>query len=165
MLQLRSLGEEGFLHIRDSAGQCSLDCQLDSGVLPAELIQEWEKVTVGGRTFTVTVRPGKPNKAASGFFSNIIREPLAGEEVVLPVSDDVRHWVASPRAAVHFVALLNPPPAPASPGAFDFARSAVTSLAASFRSKRWLIAIFTAPDSSTANRSSAVCCYSSGVRA
>ncbi|MEM9027868.1 MAG: NAD-dependent epimerase, partial [Pseudomonadota bacterium] len=44
-----------------------------------------------------------PNKAASGFFSNIIREPLAGEEAVLPVSEDVRHWHASPRSAVGFL--------------------------------------------------------------
>jgi nucleoside-diphosphate-sugar epimerase len=49
------------------------------------------------------VRPGKPNAAASGFFSNIIREPLAGHEAVLPVSEDVRHWHASPRAAVEFM--------------------------------------------------------------
>jgi nucleoside-diphosphate-sugar epimerase len=49
------------------------------------------------------VRPGKPNKAASGFFSNIIREPLAGQEAVLPVSEDVMHWHASPRAAVGFL--------------------------------------------------------------
>jgi nucleoside-diphosphate-sugar epimerase len=47
---------------------------------------------------TICVRPGKPNKAASGFFSNIIREPLAGEEAVLPVSEDVRHWHASPKS-------------------------------------------------------------------
>jgi D-erythronate 2-dehydrogenase len=52
---------------------------------------------------TICVRPGKPNKAASGFFSNIIREPLAGEEAVLPVSDDVRHWHASPKSAVGFL--------------------------------------------------------------
>lgn len=52
---------------------------------------------------TVCVRPGKPNKAASGFFSNIMREPLAGHEAVLPVSDGVRHWHASPRAAVGFM--------------------------------------------------------------
>jgi nucleoside-diphosphate-sugar epimerase len=52
---------------------------------------------------TICVRPGKPNKAASGFFSNIIREPLAGEEAVLPVSEDVRHWHASPRSAVGFL--------------------------------------------------------------
>jgi nucleoside-diphosphate-sugar epimerase len=52
---------------------------------------------------TICVRPGKPNKAASGFFSNIIREPLAGEEAVLPVTDDVRHWHASPKSAVGFL--------------------------------------------------------------
>jgi D-erythronate 2-dehydrogenase len=52
---------------------------------------------------TVCVRPGKPNLAASGFFSNIIREPLAGKEAVLPVSDTVRHWHVSPRGAVLFL--------------------------------------------------------------
>src|SRR6478672_8815269 len=52
---------------------------------------------------TVCVRPGKPNKAASGFFSNIMREPLAGQEAVLPVSESVMHWHASPRAAVGFM--------------------------------------------------------------
>ena len=52
---------------------------------------------------TICVRPGKPNKAASGFFSNIIREPLAGEEAILPVSEDVRHWHASPKSAVGFL--------------------------------------------------------------
>jgi len=52
---------------------------------------------------TICVRPGKPNRAASGFFSNIMREPLAGLEAVLPVSEDVRHWHASPRAAVGFL--------------------------------------------------------------
>jgi nucleoside-diphosphate-sugar epimerase len=57
---------------------------------------------VGLRLPTICVRPGKPNKAASGFFSNIIREPLKGEEAVLPVEEDVRHWHASPRAAVGF---------------------------------------------------------------
>jgi nucleoside-diphosphate-sugar epimerase len=52
---------------------------------------------------TICVRPGAPNKAASGFFSNIIREPLAGKEAVLPVSDDIMHWHASPRSAVGFL--------------------------------------------------------------
>jgi D-erythronate 2-dehydrogenase len=52
---------------------------------------------------TLCVRPGKPNKAASGFFSNIIREPLVGREAILPVDDSVRHWHASPRAAVNFL--------------------------------------------------------------
>lgn len=52
---------------------------------------------------TVCVRPGLPNAAASGFFSNIIREPLVGLPAVLPVADTVRHWFASPRAAVAFL--------------------------------------------------------------
>ena len=52
---------------------------------------------------TICVRPGAPNRAASGFFSGIIREPLNGQEAVLPVSRDVRHWFASPRAAVQFL--------------------------------------------------------------
>jgi len=58
---------------------------------------------IGIRLPTICVRPGKPNKAASGFFSGIIREPLAGQEAVLPVSESVRHWFASPRAAVGFL--------------------------------------------------------------
>jgi D-erythronate 2-dehydrogenase len=52
---------------------------------------------------TICVRPGAPNLAASGFFSNIIREPLHGLPAVLPVSLEVRHWFASPRAAVGFL--------------------------------------------------------------
>jgi D-erythronate 2-dehydrogenase len=52
---------------------------------------------------TICVRPGKPNKAASGFFSNIIREPLVGVEAHLPVEPSVRHWHASPRAAVQML--------------------------------------------------------------
>lgn len=58
---------------------------------------------IGIRLPTICVRPGKPNKAASGFFSGIIREPLAGQEAILPVSEDVRHWHASPRSAVNFL--------------------------------------------------------------
>jgi nucleoside-diphosphate-sugar epimerase len=58
---------------------------------------------VGIRLPTICVRPGAPNQAASGFFSNIIREPLHGRPAVLPVSPDVRHWFASPRAAVQFI--------------------------------------------------------------
>jgi D-erythronate 2-dehydrogenase len=58
---------------------------------------------VGIRLPSIVVRPGRPNKAASGFFSSIIREPLAGEEAVLPVADSVLHWHASPRAAVGFL--------------------------------------------------------------
>ena len=49
---------------------------------------------------TITVRPGKPNKAASGFMSGIIREPLNGVESVCPVPADLRVWVLSPRRAI-----------------------------------------------------------------
>ncbi|MGY3345328.1 nucleoside-diphosphate-sugar epimerase [Bradyrhizobium sp. USDA 4470] len=58
---------------------------------------------IGIRLPTICIRPGLPNKAASGFFSNILREPLAGKEAVLPVSEDVRHWHATPRSAVGFL--------------------------------------------------------------
>jgi D-erythronate 2-dehydrogenase len=58
---------------------------------------------VGIRLPSIVVRPGKPNKAASGFFSGIIREPLAGVEAALPVSEAVVHTHASPRAAIGFL--------------------------------------------------------------
>jgi D-erythronate 2-dehydrogenase len=58
---------------------------------------------IGIRLPTICVRPGAPNRAASGFFSGIIREPLNGQEALLPVGRDVRHWFASPRAAVRFL--------------------------------------------------------------
>jgi nucleoside-diphosphate-sugar epimerase len=58
---------------------------------------------VGIRLPSIVVRPGKPNKAASGFFSGIIREPLNGDEAQLPVSDEVVHTHASPRSAIGFL--------------------------------------------------------------
>ena len=58
---------------------------------------------IGIRLPTICIRPGLPNKAASGFFSNILREPLAGKEAILPVSEEVRHWHATPRSAVGFL--------------------------------------------------------------
>jgi nucleoside-diphosphate-sugar epimerase len=58
---------------------------------------------VGIRLPTICIRPGRPNKAASGFFSSILREPLAGQEAVLPVDESARHWHASPRSAVRFL--------------------------------------------------------------
>ncbi|MFV0491338.1 MAG: D-erythronate dehydrogenase [Pseudorhodobacter sp.] len=58
---------------------------------------------IGIRLPTVCIRPGRPNKAASGFFSNILREPLIGQEAVLPVAEDIRHWHVSPRRAVGFL--------------------------------------------------------------
>ena len=58
---------------------------------------------IGLRLPTICVRPGRPNQAASGFFSGIIREPLNGQEAVLPVPESVRHWFASPRVAIGFL--------------------------------------------------------------
>jgi nucleoside-diphosphate-sugar epimerase len=52
---------------------------------------------------TVIVRPGRPNKAASSFFSAIVREPLLGLDADLPVSDDFTVWVCSPRRAVDWL--------------------------------------------------------------
>ena len=52
------------------------------------------------RLMTVTVRPGRPNGAASSFFSGIIREPLAGEEAICPVSPEVSHPMSSPSHTV-----------------------------------------------------------------
>lgn len=58
---------------------------------------------IGIRLPTISVRPGRPNAAASGFFSGIIREPLVGQEAILPVSDETRHWMTSPRSAIGFL--------------------------------------------------------------
>lgn len=58
---------------------------------------------IGIRLPTIAIRPGKPNQAASGFFSSILREPLIGLEARLPVAEGVRHWFASPRAAIGFL--------------------------------------------------------------
>ncbi|MDB5379079.1 MAG: hypothetical protein JWR00_3525, partial [Rubritepida sp.] len=52
---------------------------------------------------TVIVRPGRPNKAASSFFSAILREPLLGLETPLPVGEGFRVWVCSPRRAVDWL--------------------------------------------------------------
>ncbi|MDG4649754.1 SDR family oxidoreductase [Roseibacterium sp. SDUM158017] len=58
---------------------------------------------IGLRLPTIVIRPGAPNAAASGFFSGILREPLAGLPSRLPVSREVKHWLASPRAAAGFL--------------------------------------------------------------
>ncbi|MCP3855386.1 MAG: SDR family oxidoreductase [Actinomycetia bacterium] len=58
---------------------------------------------VGIRLPTISVRPGLPNAAASGFFSGIIREPLAGVQAPLPVSREVRHSHASPSTAIEYM--------------------------------------------------------------
>ena len=58
---------------------------------------------IDGRTVrlpTIVVRPGKPNRAASGFMSNILREPLNGEAAVCPVPPEAKMWILSPQRAV-----------------------------------------------------------------
>lgn len=69
-----------------------------------QLIADYtRKGFVDGRSVrlpTVTVRPGKPNAAASGFMSGIIREPLAGVDAVCPVDPQTGVWITSPRYAV-----------------------------------------------------------------
>ena len=72
-----------------------------------QLVQDFtRKGFIDGRSVripTVVVRPGKPNGAASGFASNIIREPLAGVAVTLPVDPATQMWIASPRAVVRML--------------------------------------------------------------
>ena len=71
---------------------------------------------VDGRSLrlpTVTVRPGKPNKAASSFASGIIREPLSGSDAVCPVAPATRMWVTSPRAAIANIIVGHEAPASA----------------------------------------------------
>ena len=49
---------------------------------------------------TISIRPGRPNAAASSFASAIIREPLNGEDAVCPVDPGTRLWLASPSTAI-----------------------------------------------------------------
>ncbi len=93
------IGDEFFHTPLTSYGTQKSICEL----LIADYSRKGVLDGIGIRLPTICVRPGKPNKAASGFFSNIIREPLAGEGAVLPVSEAVRHWHASPRSAVGFL--------------------------------------------------------------
>jgi len=79
--------------VQKAMGELMLDDYSRRGILDG----------VGIRFPTICIRPGKPNRAASSFFSGILREPLNGMDAVLPVGEDVRHWFASPRAAVGFI--------------------------------------------------------------
>ncbi|OYW35466.1 MAG: NAD-dependent epimerase [Azorhizobium sp. 12-66-6] len=94
-----AIGDEFFSTPLTSYGTQKAICEL----LLADYSRRGLFDGVGIRLPTICVRPGKPNKAASGFFSGIIREPLAGQEAVLPVGEDVMHWHASPRSAVGFL--------------------------------------------------------------
>ena len=94
-----TIGDEFFTTPLTSYGTQKAICEL----LLADYSRRGSFEGVGIRLPTICVRPGAPNKAASGFFSNIIREPLVGKEAVLPVADSVCHWHASPRSAVGFL--------------------------------------------------------------
>ena len=65
------------------------------------LINDYSRKSfIDGRAFrlpTISVRPGKPNRAASSFMSSILREPLNGQEAVCPVDGDFLHYYLSPR--------------------------------------------------------------------
>ncbi|WP_224815414.1 D-erythronate dehydrogenase [Hasllibacter sp. MH4015] len=79
---------------------------------------------------TICVRPGAPNAAASGFISGIIREPLAGVEAALPVSDDLRVWIASPDCAVEtLLHAATLPPGALGPGAVVSGRGISVTIA------------------------------------
>jgi nucleoside-diphosphate-sugar epimerase len=93
------IGDEFFHTPLTSYGTQKAICEL----LLADYTRKGFVDGIGIRLPTICVRPGAPNKAASGFFSNIIREPLSGHEATLPVTEDVRHWHASPRSAVGFL--------------------------------------------------------------
>ena len=80
------------------------------------------KGMIDGRSLrlpTVTVRPGKPNRAASSFASGIVREPLAGVEAICPVAATTKMWVQSPRAVVDNLVVGHEAPA----SAFSHTRS------------------------------------------
>jgi D-erythronate 2-dehydrogenase len=94
-----AIGDEFHLTPHTSYGTQKAMCEL----LLADCTRRGFLDGVGLRLPAICVRPGKPNKAASGFFSSIIREPLAGHEAVLPVDENILHTHASPRAAVGFL--------------------------------------------------------------
>lgn len=56
---------------------------------------------------TISVRPGRPNQAASSFASGIIREPLHGEAAICPVGEHLRIWLSSPRRAIESLIALH----------------------------------------------------------
>jgi len=94
-----AIGDEFHLTPHTSYGTQKAMCEL----LLADYTRRGVLDGVGLRLPAICVRPGKPNKAASSFYSSIIREPLAGREAVLPVDDNHLHTHASPRAAVGFL--------------------------------------------------------------
>ena len=93
------IGDEFHLTPHTSYGTQKSICEL----LLADYSRRGFLDGIGLRLPAICVRPGTPNKAASGFFSSIIREPLAGREALLPVDENILHTHASPRAAIGFL--------------------------------------------------------------
>lgn len=93
------IGDQFFQTPRTSYGTQKAICEL----LLSDYSRRGFFDGIGIRLPTICIRPGAPNKAASGFFSSILREPLVGKEAILPVDESARHWHASPRAAVNFL--------------------------------------------------------------
>jgi nucleoside-diphosphate-sugar epimerase len=60
---------------------------------------------------TISIRPGKPNKAASSFASGILREPLNGVDAVCPVAGTTRMWLLSPQRAIDNLIVAHEAPA------------------------------------------------------
>ena len=93
------IGDEFLCAPQTSYGAQKLACEMMLGDFSRKGFVDGISI----RLPTICVRPGKANRAASSFFSGIIREPLNGVEAILPVSPDVRSWHASPRSAVAFL--------------------------------------------------------------
>lgn len=95
----KAIGDDFLSSPQTSYGAQKATCEL--------LVQDFtRKGFIDGMSLrlpTICVRPGKPNLAASSFFSGIIREPLNGEDAFLPVPDTIRHTHASPRTAASFL--------------------------------------------------------------
>lgn len=93
---VETIDDDTRLTPRTSYGAQKVACEL--------LLSDYtRKGALDGRALrlpTIVVRPGKPNKAASGFASSIIREPLQGDDVVCPVSRESRMAILSPRRVI-----------------------------------------------------------------
>ncbi|MQL47066.1 NAD-dependent epimerase/dehydratase family protein [Photorhabdus khanii] len=91
-----TITEQSAVNPQSSYGTQKAMCEL--------LINDYSrKGYVDGRVLrlpTISVRPGKPNKAASSFASGIIREPLHGESSICPVSRDLTLWISSPETVI-----------------------------------------------------------------
>jgi D-erythronate 2-dehydrogenase len=90
--------------VRDATALTPLSSYGTEKAMGELLVNDYSrKGFVDGRALrlpTITVRPGKPNAAASSFASGIIREPLNGVDGVVPVGPDTRMWILSPRTVI-----------------------------------------------------------------